>query len=858
MDGGYNKMRLRKFAVFFLFLIGAFTVCSFKVLASPIVNRFAGTDRYSTAVEISKNGWQSSNYVIIVSGENFPDALCSAPLAEKYDAPILLTQATGMTTAVIQEIQRLGAKNAIIIGGTGAVSADVEDQLKGINVTYTRIQGVDRYETSLKIAQAIGTSNGVVIASGENFPDALSIAPIAASEQMPILLIKSDVMPDNIKSFIQSNSSNKYYVIGGTGVINDSAINGISNLKRLGGTDRYQTNMLIINEFTSDEKFNSVYVATGENFADAIGGAAAAAKTSSPIILVNNSTSEEPIIESNVNTISNINILGGTAVISDVLVQNLLSSSPSSSNTTSSKKVCIDPGLNEYDSNAAGPMDPVENNIDLAIALKVGSILQQNGIQVIYTRTNSSIAWPSDITADLQSRCDTANNANVNYFVTINSNSSDGSAADGIETSYCTGSEEGEELAQSIQDALVKSTGLQDEKIKPADYYVLENTNAPAIITGLASMSNSSEKALLATDDFQNKCAQAIASAIVNSLAGNSSKPTTPTTPTIPSVPNNQTPSSDVVMGYAVKYSQTDKSSYNSIEANGSSLNEVATDTFDSDSEGNLTGTVPADQVDLANSSGIKSLALVTNSFSYAVSQTLLESPTNRQNLINNILASIETNNYTGVNIDFEDIYAGDRDNFTEFMKELYNALHPKAYMVTVSVPAKTEDDIIDNWNGAYDYANIAKYSDQIVLMAYDEHYAGGSPGPIASSDWVNKVVQYAAKVIPSEKILLGVADYGYDWSNDGNSAKAYSEQQAYNMSLNMAAPIQWDETSESPYYTYTDINYVHHTVWFENGQSVGYKLDIIKNNNLGGIAIWRLGLENSDIWSSIKEKLNK
>lgn len=517
LHGGYIMFNLRKFVLFFICLFGVLSISSFKASAAPVLNRLAGTDRYSTDVAISKDGWQSSNYVIIVSGENFPDALCSAPLAKKYNAPILLTQAGGMSTEIVQEIQRLGAKNAIIIGGTGAVSEAVENQLKDINVTYTRIQGVDRYETSLKIAQIIGIGNGVVIASGENFPDALSIAPIAAAQQMPILLTKADAMPDNIKSFFQNYKSPKYYVIGGTSVVNDSAVNGLTNLKRLGGTNRYQTNMLILGEFGSSMNFGSVYVATGENYADAIGGAAAAAKTSSPIALTSSSDcSAQSIVQSYIGSITSVKILGGTAIVSDTSVDKIINGGPI--------KICIDPGHGGYDTGAIGPTGIYEKNVNLAIALKLGQILQQAGIDVIYTRTSDNVRWPSDVVKDLQTRCDIANNANVNYFVCIHSNSSDSPSANGTETYYLDGSPEGQKLAQDIQQELVSANGLQDRGIKTAGYYVLENTNAPAILTEVGFISNPNEESLLNNNDFEEKCAQGIANGILKCLADKTSK----------------------------------------------------------------------------------------------------------------------------------------------------------------------------------------------------------------------------------------------------------------------------------------------------------------------------------------------
>jgi N-acetylmuramoyl-L-alanine amidase len=508
--GGDILFKQRKFFMFFLCLLCIFTAFSIKVSAAE-VERFGGNDRYETAVKVSQDGWQSSDYVIIVSGEDFPDALCSAPLAKKYNAPILLTDHNSLSDSVIKEIKRLGAKNAIIVGGIGAVTKNIENQLNSLSITFTRIQGTDRFDTSVKIAQLLGVNNGVVIASGANFPDALSIAPIAAAKQMPILLTNATAMPSNVKSYLKSSNANQYYVVGGTGVISNLALSDLNNYKRLGGADRYQTNTAVINEFFDKVNFDNVYLATGENFADAIGGAAAAAKTDSPIVLTNSvNNNAQAVVQTNIGSISSFKILGGIAVLPDVIVQKIINGGPI--------KIALDAGHGGYDSGAVGPTGLFEKNVTLAITLKVGQILQQKGIGVVYTRTSDKVIWPADVLKDLQTRCDIANNAKVKYFVCIHANSFDNPDTGGTETYYTDGNAESQKLAQSIQQSLVSSNGLYNRGIKTAGYYVLKHINAPSILTEVAFISNPKEESLLADDSFQTKSAQGIANGILNAL----------------------------------------------------------------------------------------------------------------------------------------------------------------------------------------------------------------------------------------------------------------------------------------------------------------------------------------------------
>jgi|GEM_PF-682316 Predicted glycosyl hydrolase len=609
---------------------------------TPPSTRLGGMDRYETAVKVSQDGWTQSDYVILVSGENFPDAISAAPLAKKYNGPILITEGNKLNSLVYQEVQRLKTKNVIIVGGTGVITSTVEQELKDINVQVTRISGQDRYETSAKVAKIIGTNNGVVLASGGNFPDALSIASIAAVKQMPILLTTDKVLPDSVKDFIDNNNINSYYVVGGTAVVSDSIVNSLPNAKRLSGADRYETNVNIINEFLGDLNFSTVYLTYGQNFPDALCGSAAAAKDSAPIILTNSSDfKSRSLIQSKIDSISLFKILGGTGVISDSLVKSIISSSKT-------------------------------------------------------------------------------------------------------------------------------------------------------------------------------------------------------------------------VLGYTTYYYPGDNSSYNSLSNYSNYIDEIATDTYSTDSLGNITGYIPSKQLNYANSNNIISYAMVANYFDGKITKSLLESSENRQRLINNLLQAVKQNNYKGVNIDLEGIYSYNRSQFTTFMSELYNTFHSQGFLVTVAIPAKTWDNPVDGWSGAYDYEKIGEYSDKVIIMAYDYHWSGGTPGSIAPIDWVQKVVDYTVKVIPKEKIVLGLAAYAYDWPANGAKAESYSLSETYSVASKYGAVIKWDSVSKSSYYNYTDSSGIYHTVWFEDSTSIGYKLDIVNNFDLSGISIWRLGLEDSDYWKIIGTKFNR
>jgi putative cell wall-binding protein len=340
---------LRRNKGFISMLLGLGIILSSALASQTSVsaasNRLWGQNRYETAVAVSQQGWtSSSDYVVLASGEGYADALCAAPLAKKYNAPILLTESGSLDSSTKAEIERLKAKHVIIIGGYGSISQNVESELKSIVGDVTRLGGNDRYETSVIVAKQLGSIDGVVVTSGSGFADALSIAPIAAEKDMPILLTGKDSLPQVVQDYITQNQANikNSYIVGGTGVISDAAAQEVSkNSVRLSGVDRFETNLDVMKYFSSSLDFSNIYAVeadgpTGMEFADALSGTALAVKTSSPVILTYQSVPNvmQDFLKSNIKSTSNIIALGGTAAVPDSIINTLESYvNPSSTQT---------------------------------------------------------------------------------------------------------------------------------------------------------------------------------------------------------------------------------------------------------------------------------------------------------------------------------------------------------------------------------------------------------------------------------------------------------------------------------------------------------------------------------------------
>lgn len=182
--------------------------------------------------------------------------------------------------------------------------------------------------------------------------------------------------------------------------------------------------------------------------------------------------------------------------------------------------VCIDPGHGlGRDTGATGIDGLQEDDVTLSVGLKVGKILEDHGVKVVYTRTEDMRSTPMEVTDSLQKRCDIANAAGAKYFVAIHANSFDSAAALGTETLYNTGNAESERLAKAIQNSIVQEVGTYDRGLKDGNWlYVVKNTNMTAVLTELGFLTNPDDAAKMRDESYKQKYAQAIADGILQCL----------------------------------------------------------------------------------------------------------------------------------------------------------------------------------------------------------------------------------------------------------------------------------------------------------------------------------------------------
>jgi 2',3'-cyclic-nucleotide 2'-phosphodiesterase (5'-nucleotidase family) len=284
-----------------------------NVVKASQINRLQGADRYETAVEISKQGWETSDTVIIVRGDEFADALAAAPLAYKYDAPILLTRTDDLTAVTKKEIKRLGATKVIIVGGKNAVSNRVLKVLTSkLDLWVKRIDGENRFETAAAVASELGSDmTKAILVNGRTFADAISIAPYAAKNGLPILLTETNSIPASTVEALKNVTDT--ILIGGNAAISEGVEGSVNNPQRIGGETRIETSLKIATEL--DQVNDKVFIATGWNFADALAGSVLAAKEGAPILLSKKDNLSEGVV--GVAADKQITVLGGQEAITD-------------------------------------------------------------------------------------------------------------------------------------------------------------------------------------------------------------------------------------------------------------------------------------------------------------------------------------------------------------------------------------------------------------------------------------------------------------------------------------------------------------------------------------------------------------
>jgi peptidoglycan-N-acetylglucosamine deacetylase len=314
--------------------------------------------------------------------------------------------------------------------------------------------------------------------------------------------------------------------------------------------------------------------------------------------------------------------------------------------------------------------------------------------------------------------------------------------------------------------------------------------------------------------------------------------------------------SSGVRAGFYVNWSPT---SYSSLEQNISRLNMVLPEWFSIDSvTDTLKLNIDQKALDIMNKSGVKVLPILTNNigqvFRGDVVHRILTDPNKRDRLIADILKYLDLYKLDGINIDFEDLIETKNEPLVQFQKSLYEKMHVKGLLVS--------QDVVP-FNMDYNFEELSRYNDYIFLMAYDQFSDGTGPGPISHQKWIEGAVDEAVKKIPADKIILGIAGFGYDWKLDDNDrvvgpVTPISYQEALTLALSYGGKIIFDNDSYNLHFTYDGDDGAPHKVQFTDAATTFNSMRFAVESGLGGVALWRLGNEDSRMWDFYDHDMSK
>lgn len=303
---------------------------------------------------------------------------------------------------------------------------------------------------------------------------------------------------------------------------------------------------------------------------------------------------------------------------------------------------------------------------------------------------------------------------------------------------------------------------------------------------------------------------------------------------------------------------------FQSFKNNSGTIDTISPFWYHLNENGNLDPTENAEDpaiIKFAKDNGIPIIPTISNSFDGEKVSGIINNPELKKENIQKIVVLVKTMNYDGIDIDYEGLKSEDKEAFTAYIRDLRGELNKYMKKLTIAIQAKTINSLAIYGDRGQDWAQLSQYVDEFRIMTYDYGWRGSIPRPVAPYTWVEEVVQYAKIHVPDEKIYLGVPFYGYGWSDDYFTSYTYD---TINLILSKyGVDFQYDPATRTNRLFYVSEfderdPKIPHEVWFENHVSLEAKLELVDKYNLGGIAIWRLGKEDPENWTSIRRILKE
>ena len=304
----------------------------------------------------------------------------------------------------------------------------------------------------------------------------------------------------------------------------------------------------------------------------------------------------------------------------------------------------------------------------------------------------------------------------------------------------------------------------------------------------------------------------------------------------------------------AAFYVAWDHQSYASLEKNISKLNLVIPEWFFIDPTADTLYTnIDSKALKLMKAAGVEIMPILSNNYKQIFRgesvHRILTTPAKKERLINDVIRTLKDYDFAGVNVDLEELLDSDDKVLVNFQKELYEKMHANNLLVT--------QDVIP-FNDEYNFKALAKYNDYLILMAYDEHHDESKPGPISSQRWIQAALDKMDDLVPADKIILGMAGFGYDWSMKTKKASTVTYQEAIANARESDAFVDFDNDTYNLHYRYYDDANALHEVHFTDAATNFNTLRFATEYRLAGTALWRLGSEDSRVWEFYNKPMTK
>ena len=295
-------------------------------------------------------------------------------------------------------------------------------------------------------------------------------------------------------------------------------------------------------------------------------------------------------------------------------------------------------------------------------------------------------------------------------------------------------------------------------------------------------------------------------------------------------------------------------------------LSELTPFTYGIDRDGALLSPGVEELTRLAAAYGVESMLHLstvteTGTFSNGRASLILSNPALSRALIEQLLAEVKRYGYAGVDVDFEFIFPEESTQYAAFVAQMRQTLNAAGYRVTVALAPKTSADQRGQLYEGHNYALLSAAADHVFLMAYEWGYLYGPPMAVAPLPNVRQVVEYALTEMAADKIILGIPNYGYDWTlpfvQGESRARSISNEEAVDLARRHGAEILFDETAAAPWFRYRDSADAEHEVWFEDARSMEAKLRLAAQYGMYGVGYWNLDRPFAQNWLVVSELYN-